>query len=125
MNLIVPGARATPTLLANRDGFMTGFDLHKTLVGLIGGDESLHLAAPWALDLITQAIPRNRTCADAGVPLDFCSCANEYAQEHDPAYPSGNPHRPSTGTCNYAGYPVQKTLCVGAEYGPRTRRARG
>ena len=65
----------------NEGRLMTGYDLHKTLLsfitGGVGGSGSerdvSQLTAPWAYNLITEAIPRNRSCKDAMIPLDFCS----------------------------------------------------
>ena len=90
---------AEEVLMANGDRLMTGYDLHKTLLSLIvgggggggggggcggGGDDGGgggggvglnvdHLSAPWAYNLIHDAIPLNRSCKDANIPLDFCA----------------------------------------------------
>jgi len=89
-----------PSLVANvvtnSRRLTTPFDLHKTLQHL------LHLqtnVTPWsnnagygsqkAFSLLTNQIPKNRSCKDAGIPDAFCSCNNlvlidpqEYTAKH-------------------------------------------
>ena len=60
---------------------MTGFDLYKTLLGIIArADVEPHAAPPgpaWAYDLGTEIVPENRTCDQARVPELYCACAQK------------------------------------------------
>mmetsp|Transcript_36458 Transcript_36458/g.112782 ORF Transcript_36458/g.112782 Transcript_36458/m.112782 type:complete len:1213 (-) Transcript_36458:23-3661(-) len=79
---------ALATLRANSDRLVTSFDLYKTLRGLLDpasrGDDSA--APPWAIDLLTQRVPRNRSCGDALVPRDFCACSDDASASYAPNF---------------------------------------
>ena len=70
---------------------------------------------PWAFDLLSAVVPRNRSCADARVPSVWCACANEPTAAYGPSLGvchgdqnihnmgrfcprDGKPHHPMLGT---------------------------
>ena len=93
------------TFVANSDRLVTAFDLHKTLSGIIAPESRDQYAAgnhsAWASDLLRSQVPETRTCDQAKIPRDFCSCANEEA----------TPLAPGFGVCNFAGT-TQRSFCV-------------
>jgi len=63
------GGEQQANLQTNQYRFMTALDIHKTLCGI------LDVRSPQneqGVDLINQKIPRDRTCAQAGVPPGYC-----------------------------------------------------
>jgi len=96
-------------LSVNADRLVTGFDLHRTLLRVIegggaapmDGPGALPTAAPWAVDVLGGAVPAERTCADANIPMDFCACVNEYAHVDGLRGDAGTPHAPRGGVCNF------------------------
>mmetsp|Transcript_29144 Transcript_29144/g.57921 ORF Transcript_29144/g.57921 Transcript_29144/m.57921 type:complete len:279 (-) Transcript_29144:1255-2091(-) len=74
--LVVPGRVPTTVVRRNADAaLVTGFDLHRTLVGVVTGAGGG--GTPWSVDLLRAEVPQNRTCAEAGVPQRYCRCSNE------------------------------------------------
>lgn len=64
-------------LLLNSHKITTHFDTHKTIIDIANGHIE-DTAPPVANDLIARNIfsfiPKERTCADAGIPPNFCTC---------------------------------------------------
>lgn len=79
----------------------------------LGSRHTARLAPRWAFDLVHEAVPAGRSCAEAMVPVDFCGCANEFAEESGDAYPKGSPHRHKLGICNFID--DRRHYCVAAE----------
>ena len=86
--LVVPRAAlpagGAAALRANRERLVTGFDLHKTLLGIIARGagprdvEAQTAGGPtWAYDLSTEIVPEDRTCEQARVPELYCACAQK------------------------------------------------
>lgn len=123
LTFLLPSKLATPAvrqnLAVNRRRLVTAFDLHKTMRNFLLRHKSRQVeavppAVPWAYDLLEERVPKSRSCHTAHIPLDFCSCGNEFSQEHSPQYPSGTPHAPNLGTCNWASAAEQKQFCRAA-----------
>ena len=73
---MVPGRVPTTVVRRNADAaLVTGFNLHRTLVEVVTGAGGGGI--PWSVDLLRAEVPRNRTCAEAGVPPRYCRCSNE------------------------------------------------
>lgn len=70
--------RSNPTavenLIENKHKLTSHFDLHLTLLYLLG-DVSPAPGCPKCTSLF-QAVPSNRTCDDAGIPLRYCACSH-------------------------------------------------
>lgn len=104
---LLPAAGNLEALRHNAERLVTPFDVHATITHLmrVGSDNSARQAnqpdtrAPWAYNLFQERIPRNRTCVDAKIPPDFCSCENEAGADWQ-WYGPLTPHAPVFGTCN-------------------------
>jgi hypothetical protein len=59
-------------LRANQDAFITGADVYAMLARLPVYPDPVD-APPWAFDLMSSAVPRQRTCTDARVPTGYCA----------------------------------------------------
>lgn len=62
-------------LTANSRQLTSHFDIHKTLLqlSLVESEKSIDSLMPNGISLLSQ-IPKNRTCANAGIPEVFCTC---------------------------------------------------
>lgn len=65
------GAEGGEIFRYNRDKNVTGYDLHLTLQRIIGGGHA-RAKGRGPYDLLTQKVPRGRTCHDARVPTYLC-----------------------------------------------------
>lgn len=67
-------------LLLNSDKLTTHFDTHKTVIDIANGD-FIDTVPPVSNRLVARnlfsPIPEARTCADAGIPTNFCKCEGE------------------------------------------------
>jgi len=107
----------------NRDRMVTMHDLYATMTTLLRHDASSGggvgaVAAssprpPWAVDILREHVPAERSCRDAHVPPDFCVCQHEFtAAADDMAGLECSPHEPhSTGTCNPIGSATKRQGC--------------
>lgn len=82
----------TSILAANTGRFVTHMDLHKTILGLAHGvrdkasraNPSSSASAPLpAYDLLTERVPEQRSCRDAGIPDAWCGCFVRRTWEED------------------------------------------
>jgi len=103
-NLIVPKhiVAANPTtrekLTKNENRLVTGIDFYKTMLALIRSDDA-GVTTEWAYNLLKEEIPIERSCSDARIFPDFCSCTNEFTNLMEK---SGSPHAPKKGVCNFS-----------------------
>ena len=71
--------RHTANLEANKNKLVTFLDVHKTLLNLLEMKDSpspvFNDGKEKSISLFSE-IPWNRTCIDARIPLEFCSCIN-------------------------------------------------
>lgn len=72
--------------LGNAHRFVSHLDLHATLLKWTNNFDPEHFSKFTAVtrtqqrvayDLLTEAIPQDRTCKDAGVPRQWCNCFKE------------------------------------------------
>ena len=71
--------RHTENLEANKNKLVTFLDVHKTLLNLLDlRDSPVPVSNDGKVKSISlfSEIPLNRTCVDARIPLEFCSCIN-------------------------------------------------
>ena len=93
--IIVPESLSGISLEAlktNQERMASGFDIYKTLRGLMSTrSENAKLPAipSWSINLLTTEIPQHRTCAKGKIPKELCR--NENEKTHI---------APSFGTCN-------------------------
>ena len=78
-------------LFANQDKLVTGYDLYNTLRGMLqprdeGTGDPIKLEwikghnsgiPDWSYDLLSQRVPRDRSCEEAKIPKNFCPCMEE------------------------------------------------
>ena len=67
-------------LETNQNRLVTGYDLYKTLIGLVNGSSSSSGQYPvptWSYDLFKEIVPLNRTCDEAKIPPEYCLCINK------------------------------------------------
>lgn len=79
-------------LKTNQERMASGFDIYKTLRGLMSTrSENAKLPAipSWSINLLTTEIPEHRTCAKGKIPRELCRNENEKTYI-----------APSFGTCN-------------------------
>jgi hypothetical protein len=62
----------------NTDKLISPFDIHQTMVDVIEGtfsDQKLETVNTWRTGRsLLSKIPKDRTCADAGIPPQYCTC---------------------------------------------------
>ena len=91
LSLIVPTKLKTKypwimrNLLLNSERVTTAFDVHRTIIDIIdkanGTFEEISppVAKTHRARNIFSLIPMSRTCEDAGIPLNFCTCGQNYS----------------------------------------------
>ena len=68
LNIIIPSDHDARTLRRNAARFVTHRDVHATVMGLIGGQTQN------GTNLLTRDLPELRSCAEAGIPAEWCNC---------------------------------------------------
>ena len=99
-------------LKSNQERMASGFDIYKTLRGLMSTNEEeakLPAIPPWSFNLLTTEIPEHRTCAEGKIPEELCRNENEKTYG-----------APSFGTCNKFDHALQ-FFCPKQAKGGRTR----
>ena len=90
--LIERGQGAREALEANQQVLTSQPDVHETMLDLAGG-RGMGDAEWWQQhghdpdingNSVLEALPYNRTCADAGIPALECSCGDMITEEHAP-----------------------------------------
>jgi len=69
---LVPSKNA---LFQNQQRMSTGFDIYHTIRSVIAGTERSReegVPTQWSFDLLSEVIPRNRTCEEAKVDPELC-----------------------------------------------------
>lgn len=67
-------------LVTNQDRLVTGYDLYKTLIGLIDGSfpsSDRYPVPTWSYNLFHEVVPPNRTCDEAKIPREYCPCEGD------------------------------------------------
>ena len=68
----MPEGFDTTTIESNTQRFVTHRDLHATWLGLLGPSHSQ--TGVQGFDLLRQELPERRSCAEAGIPKQWCNC---------------------------------------------------
>jgi hypothetical protein len=67
--LYVISPKSSATLKSNTKRFISHYDVHQTLTGLLSGQSTKN-----GINLLTEEVPLGRSCKDAGVPKNWCNC---------------------------------------------------
>ena len=96
--LIAPRRRVESMKAAaeNQKRLISPFDLYATMLSQI--DESARVPE-WSFNLLHEAVPAERTCKDAQIPIEYCPCENENFAPSTKYITS--PHAPRRGVCNF------------------------
>lgn len=98
--------RTRTALSTNTRRLVTVHDLYATLAGVLHDVNRVEWGfrkhPPWAVDLLHNEVPADRSCRDVWIPPDFCSCQHEFTWGAlDMRGMVCSPHEPHpTGICN-------------------------
>lgn len=76
---------AVENLRVNSHRLVTVYDMHATMLELATLDQGPVTRTERGYSLFSEIVPYNRTCAEAGIDFEYCSCYDVANQRVDPA----------------------------------------